>query len=139
MINKNYFLSSVVQVIYVIFWIEEDTSSHINAYWVNKFDYFKTSQIVIVVLNNVYVDFNRERNVRRVYMKLWQSVNQLFNVFYLKFKKQVNYLHCNDKTLINDLKEKIFIKLKEALNITVTRFNIVFELKNYLQTVNNNQ
>ena len=41
--------------------------------------------------------------------------------------------------LIDDLKEKISIKLKEALSITVTRFNIVFEVKNYLQTVNNNQ
>ena len=60
-------------------------------------------------------------------------------MFYLKFKKQVSYLHYNDKTLINNLKEKISIKLKEALSITVTRFDIVFELKNYLQTVNNNQ
>ena len=60
-------------------------------------------------------------------------------MFYLKFKKQVSYLHYNDKTLINDLKEKIFIKLKEALSITVIRFDIMFELKNYLQTVNNNQ
>ena len=60
-------------------------------------------------------------------------------MFYSKFKKQVNYLHYNDKTLIDDLKEKISIKLKKALSITVTRFNIVFELKNYLQTVNNNQ
>ena len=72
-------------------------------------------------------------------MKLRQSVNQFFNIFYSKFKKQVNYLHYNNKTLIDNLKEKIFMKLKEALSITVTRFDIVFELKNYLQTVNNNQ
>ena len=60
-------------------------------------------------------------------------------MFYSKFKKQVSYFHYNDKTLIDDLKKKISIKLKEALSITVTRFNIVFELKNYFQTVNNNQ
>ena len=60
-------------------------------------------------------------------------------MFYLKFKKQVNYLYYNDKTLIDDLKEKIFMILIEALNITVIRFNIIFELKNYFQTVNNNQ
>ena len=60
-------------------------------------------------------------------------------MFYLKFKKQVSYFHYDNKTLINNLKEKIFIKLKKALSITVTRFNIVFELKNHLQTVNNNQ
>ena len=41
-------------------------------------------------------------------------------MFYLKFKKQVSYLYFNNKTLINDLKEKIFIKLKKALNIIVT-------------------
>ena len=72
-------------------------------------------------------------------MKLWQSVNQFFNVFYSKFKKQVDYLYYNHKTLIDDLKEKIFIKLKEALSITVIRFSIIFELKNYFQIVNNNQ
>ena len=60
-------------------------------------------------------------------------------MFYLKFKKQVSYLYYNNKTLINNLKKKIFIKLKKALSITVTRFNIVFKLKNYLQTINNNQ
>ena len=60
-------------------------------------------------------------------------------MFYSKFKKQVSYFHYDNKTLIDDLKEKIFIKLKEALSITVTRFDIVFKLKNYLQTVNNNQ
>ena len=91
------------------------------------------------MLSNVYVNLNRERNARRVYMKLQQNVNQFFNVFYSKFKKQINYFHYNDKTLIDNLKEKIFMKLKEALSITVTRFDIVFELKNYLQTVNNNQ
>ena len=84
------------------------------------------------MLNNVYVNLDRERNARRVYIKLQQSVNQFFNVFYLEFKKQVSYLHYNNKTLINNLKEKIFMKLKEALSITITRFNIVFELKNYL-------
>ena len=59
-------------------------------------------------------------------------MNQFFNVFYLKFKKQVSYFHYNNKTLIDNLKEKISIKLKEALSITITRFNIVFKLKNYL-------
>ena len=91
------------------------------------------------MLNNVYVNLNREQNARWIYMKLWQSVNQFFNVFYSKFKKQVSYLYYNNKTLIDNLKEKIFIKLKEALSITVTRFDIMFELKNYLQIVNNNQ
>ena len=60
-------------------------------------------------------------------------------MFYSKFKKQVSYLYYDNKTLINNLKEKISMKLKEALSITITRFDIVFELKNYLQTVNNNQ
>ena len=60
-------------------------------------------------------------------------------MFYSKFKKQVTYLHYNDKTLIDNLKEKIFLKLKKALSIIVIRFDIVFELKNYFQTVNNNQ
>ena len=41
-------------------------------------------------------------------------------MFYSKFKKQASYLYYNDKTLIDNLKERVFIKLKEALSITVT-------------------
>ena len=70
LINENHFLSSVAQAIYVIFRIEEDASSHNSAYQINKFDYFQTLQVVIIVLNNVYVNLNRERNVRWVYIKL---------------------------------------------------------------------
>ena len=139
LINENHFPSPAAQAIYVISRTWGDASGHISAYRIGKSDYFKTSQAVIAVLSDVYVDFDREQNARRVYIKLWQGVNQPFNVFYSKFKKQVSYLHYDDKTLIDDLKEKVSMKLKEALSITITRFNIVSELKNYLQTVNNNQ
>ena len=41
-------------------------------------------------------------------------------MFYLKFKKQVSYFYYNNKTLIDNLKEKISMKLKKTLNITIT-------------------
>ena len=72
-------------------------------------------------------------------MRLKQSKKQSFNVFYSEFRKQVSYLDYDEKTLMNDLREKVMLRLKKALSNTTTRFNIIAELKDHLQTVNNQQ
>ena len=139
-VNEDHFASPAAQAIYVISRVGGDAAGHVSAYRTGgKADYFKTPQAVIDVLSDVYADPDRERNARRVYMKLRQSQDQPFNVFYSEFKKQASYLHYDDKTLVDDLKEKVSMKLKEALSTNVTRFNTVAELKDYLQAVDNNQ
>ena len=72
-------------------------------------------------------------------MRLKQSKDQAFNVFYSEFRKQVSYLDYDEKTLMNDLREKVVLRLKKALSNTITRFNIIAELKDHLQTVDNQQ
>ena len=72
-------------------------------------------------------------------MRLKQSKKQFFNVFYSKFRKQVSYLNYDEKILMNDLRKKVMLRLKKVLSNIIIRFNIIAELKNHLQTVNNQQ
>ena len=72
-------------------------------------------------------------------MRLKQSKKQSFNVFYSEFRKQVSYLGYDEKTLMNDLREKVVLRLKEALSNITTRFNTIAKLKDHLQTVDNQQ
>ena len=58
-------------------------------------------------------------------------------MFYSEFRKQVSYFNYDEKILMNDLREKVMLRLKKALSNIITRFNIITELKDYLQTVNN--
>ena len=118
----------------------DDVANHINAYRTGgKVGFFTTPLTVLEVLEDVYGDSDRERNARRIYSKLRQKVSQSFNVFYSEFKKQASYLKYDERTLIDDLKEKVTMRLREALSTVVIDFSIMTELKDYLQRVDNNQ
>ena len=137
-VNDDHFSIESIKIIFVILRTESDAVDHLTAYRAeNHADYFKTSQSVLDVLKNIYADFDRERNARRNYMRLKQSKNQAFNMFYSEFRKQVSYLNYDEKTLMNDLRKKVMLRLKKALSNIITRFNIIAELKDHLQTVNN--
>ena len=139
-VNDDHFPTESVKVIFVISRTESDAADHLTAYRAGGHaDYFKTSQSVLDVLQDIYADPDRERNARRNYMRLKQSKKQSFNVFYSEFRKQVSYLGYDEKTLMNDLREKVVLRLKEALSNTTTRFNTIAKLKDHLQTVDNQQ
>ena len=91
------------------------------------------------MLKNMYFNSNKEHNARRVYSRLCQERDQSFNLFYFEFKKQFSYLRYDQQTLMNDLKNKIFISLKETLSHIVIRFDIIIKLKKYLQQIDNQQ
>ena len=139
-VNADHFVDDAAQAIYVISRTSGDAAGHINAYRTGgKAGFFTTPLAVLGVLEDVYGDPDRERNARRIYSKLRQRVKQSFNVFYSEFKKQTSYLKYDERTLIDDLKEKIIMRLRETLSIVVIDFSIMTKLKDYLQRINNNQ
>ena len=60
-------------------------------------------------------------------------------MFYSEFRKQVSYFNYDEKILMNDLRKKVMLRLKKVLSNIITKFNIIAELKDHLQTVNNQQ
>ena len=139
-VNDDHFPTESAKAIFVISRTGSDAADHLTAYRAGGHaDYFKTPQSVLDVLQDIYADPDRERNARRNYMRLKQGKEQPFNVFYSEFRKQVSYLGYDEKTLVDDLREKVVLRLKEALSNTTTRFNTIAELKDHLQTVDNQQ
>ena len=139
-VNEDHFNGQAAQALHVISRTGGNAAGHINAYRTGgKSNYFQTPLAVIEVLEDIYGDPDRERNARRAYAKLRQAPDQAFNIFYSEFKKQASYLSYEEKTLIDDLKDKVTIRLREALSICPVQFTELAPLKAYLQQVDNSQ
>ena len=139
-VNEDHFGGQAAQAIYVISRTGGDAAGHVNAYRAGgKANYFQTPLAVIEILEDIYGDPDRERNARRAYAKLRQAPDQPFNTFYSEFKKQASYLSYEEKILIDDLKDKVAIRLREALSTCPVQFTELAPLKTYLQQVDNSQ
>jgi len=89
-------------------------------------------------LEEIYEDQNKNRKCHCKYNALRQA-DKLFNIFYFNFMKLFSYLEYDDRTLMNDLQNKINNHLQNALLICLKDFITLHCLKSFLQSVNNRQ
>ncbi len=89
-------------------------------------------------LNGIYDDQDRNRKCRREYNALKQS-NKPFSSFYSEFTKIFSFLGYDDRTLMDDLQNKINNRLQDALSVCLIEFSSLDKLKTFLQRVNNKQ
>ncbi len=89
-------------------------------------------------LEGIYGDQDKNRKCRREYNALRQA-DKPFNVFYFDFMKLFSYLDYDDRTLMNDLQDKINNRLQNALSVCFEDFASLHRLKSFLQGVNNKQ
>jgi len=89
-------------------------------------------------LEEIYENQNKNRKCRRKYNALRQA-DKPFNVFYFDFMKLFSYLGYDDRTLMNDLQNKINNRLQNALSVCFEDFASLHRLKSFLQEVNNKQ
>ncbi len=89
-------------------------------------------------LNEIYDNQNRNRKCRREYNALKQS-NKPFSFFYFEFTKIFSFLDYDDRTLMNDLQNKINNRLQNALSVCLIEFSSLDKLKTFLQRMNNKQ
>ena len=89
-------------------------------------------------LDGIYGDQDRNRKCRREYNALKQS-NKSFSFFYFEFTKIFNFLDYDDRTLMNDLQNKINNHLQNALSVCLIEFSSLDKLNTFLQRMNNKQ
>jgi len=89
-------------------------------------------------LKEIYGELNRNRKCRREYNALRQA-EKPFNVFYFDFMKLFSYLGYDDRTLMDDLQDKINNRLQNALSVCSENFTSLTRLRTFLQGVNNKQ
>ncbi len=89
-------------------------------------------------LEGIYGELDRNRKCRREYNALRQT-DKPFNVFYSDFMKLSSYLGYDDRTLMDDLQNKINNRLQDALSVCPEDFTSLTRLRTFLQGVDNKQ
>ncbi len=137
--NVNHFDNENICIVYVISRLEDDAAEYIFAWhhhdashsYISIYELFEH-------LKEIYDELNRNRKCCRKYNALRQT-DKLFNVFYFDFMKLFSYLDYDDRTLMNNLQNKINNRLQNALSVCFEDFASLHCLKTFLQDVNNKQ
>ncbi len=137
--NVDHFVNETICIAYVISRLEGDAAEHIFAWhrhdashsYISIYELFEH-------LKEIYDELNRNRKCRREYNALRQA-DKSFNVFYFDFMKLFSYLDYDNRTLMNDLQNKINNRLQNALSVCSENFTSLTRLRIFLQNVNNKQ
>ncbi len=137
--NVDHFVNETICIVYVISRLEGDAAEHIFA-WCHHDALHSYISIYKLLkhLEEIYEDQNKNWKCHHEYNALRQA-DKFFNVFYFNFMKLFSYLEYNDRTLMNNLQNKINNCLQNALSICLKDFIILHCLKSFLQSMNNRQ
>ncbi len=137
--NIDHFNNENICIVYVISRLEDDAAEHIFAWCQHdaSHSYISIDEL-FKHLKEIYDKLNRNRKCRREYNALRQA-EKSFNVFYFNFMKLFSYLEYDDRTLMNDLQNKINNRLQNALSVCSENFTSLTRLRIFLQDVNNKQ
>ena len=91
------------------------------------------------IFRDVYEKKKFKNNLRRIYIALKQKRNDSFVMFFSKFRKLNNILQYSKIMLIDDFKNKILFRLRKTLIIRQIRYILLFDMKVYLQSLNDDQ
>ncbi len=138
-INVDHFDNENICIAYVISRLEDDAAEHIFARRRHdaSHSYISIDEL-FEHLKEIYDELNKNRKCRREYNALRQA-DKSFNVFYFDFMKLFSYLEYDDRTLMNDLQNKINNRLQNALSVCSKNFTSLTRLRIFLQDVNSKQ
>ncbi len=137
--NVDHFDNENICIVYVISRLEGDAAEHIFAQHQHdaSHSYISIDEL-FEHLKEIYNELNKNRKCRRKYNVLRQA-DKSFNVFYFDFMKLFSYLEYDDRTLMNDLQNKINNRLQNALSVCSENFTSLIRLRTFLQDVNSKQ
>ena len=137
--NVDHFGNENTCIAYVISRLEGDAAEHTFAQRRHDASHSYISiDKLFEHLKEIYDELNRNRKCRRKYNALRQT-DKSFNVFYFDFMKLFSYLGYDNRTLMNDLQNKINNRLQNALSVCSENFTSLIRLRIFLQDVNNKQ
>jgi hypothetical protein len=120
--NANWFSTDVQQKAYVRIKIESDAMKHLTArFFKNAIKSYTIADEIFDDLYQIFDDSNRRTNVLKAYRRLKQIESfKDFNTFWAEFQRLVSDFELyNQKTLLEDLKDKIFFELQKTLTIVL--------------------
>jgi hypothetical protein len=116
--NANWFFIDVQQKAYVRIRIDEDVIKHlIFQFFKNSIKSYNISEDIFDDLYQIFDDLNRRINALKTYRRLKQIESfKNFNTFWVEFQRLISDSELyNQKTLLEDLKNKMFYELQKTL------------------------
>jgi hypothetical protein len=118
--NANWFSTDVQQKAYVRIRISDDVMKHLTArFFKNSIKSYTIANEIFDDLYQIFDDSNRRTNVLKTYRRLKQIESfKDFNIFWTEFQRLISDSKLyNQKTLLEDLKNKMSYELQKTLTI----------------------
>ncbi len=118
--NANWFFTDVQQKAYVWIRIDDNVMKHlIFRFFKNSIKSFTISKEIFDDLYQIFDDLNRRTNVLKIYRRLKQIESfKDFNIFWAEFQRLISDFELyNQKTLLEDLKNKMSYELQKVFTI----------------------
>ena len=138
-VNDDHYDTFFHKIVTIIDWMKKTIVIHIIVYWRTDVNYFQIFDQVLQVFRDVYKKKNFKNNSWRIYIALKQKRDDFFVVFFSKFRKLNNILQYLKIMFIDDFKNKILLRLRKALIIRQIWYISLFDMKAYLQNLNDDQ
>ena len=138
-INEDHFKDNAAQTIYVISRTGGTAAKHIQAYRTNDPKHFTNPEEVLSTLSDIMGNPNKKDDMRRGFKTLRQKATDTFATFFSQFRMYANYLKLDEETVIDELKDKVNLRLQDAIAATPYDFRTLKELSDLCQRVDNQQ
>jgi hypothetical protein len=118
--NANWFSTDVQQKAYVRIRIDDDVMKHLTTrFFKNSIKSYTIANEIFDDLYQIFHDSNRRTNALKIYRRLKQIESfKDFNIFWTEFQRLVSDSKLyNQKTLLEDLKNKMSYELQKTLTI----------------------
>ena len=114
-------------------------AQHIQAYRTNDPSHFADAEDVIQTLNDIMGDPHKRDNMRRGFKNLRQKSTDSFASFYSSFRMFTNYLRLDEETMIDELKDKVNLRLQDAIAASPVEFDTLKQLADLCQKIDRQQ
>ena len=136
-INFDWYVDEFKEVFAVIDWTGKKSAKHIDTRREAKRNFFESFDQIFKFLNDIYIDVDHLRNVRRQYDDLKMKLIEFFNEFYFEFILLINQLlKKNEKNKIHDFEKKITTKLQHV-DVALNDYETLDDYFRKLQIMNN--
>jgi hypothetical protein len=128
--NADWFFTDVQQKTYVRIKIDDDVMKHLTArFFKNSIKSYIISKKIFNDLYQIFDNLNRRINVLKVYRRFKQiELFKDFNTFWTEFQRLINDFELyNQKTLLEDLKDKMSYELQKILVIESYKATDLYE------------
>ena len=138
-INEDHFKDDAARTIYVISRTGGTAVKHIQAYRTNNPKHFINPEEVLSTLSDIIGNPNKKDDIRCSFKTLRQKATDTFATFFSQFCIYTNYLKLDKETIIDELKDKVNLRLQDAIAATPYDFRTLKELSDLYQRVDNQQ